>query len=187
MRLRVALKCPHLSRMGHHSQGWHHHDFHQLETAYLQLDELATKVKKNRQRLWLWTVTCVQSKVLLVMHLGGHKKRDAHWVIHEVKARLAPGCLPVFTSDGLRFYFYSLTAHFGRWWQPANTRQPRWAVSPRLLYGQLKKVRSGYRLKALSTRMLWGERHQLQTSLRTLGLTGKIQTAFVERLTLTCF
>ena len=44
-----------LQHMGYHSQEWHHHDFHQLETTYLQLGELATKVKKKKRRLWLWT------------------------------------------------------------------------------------------------------------------------------------
>ena len=32
-----------------------------------------------------------------------------------LRLRLAPVCLPLFTSDGLNFYFYALTAHFGQW------------------------------------------------------------------------
>src|SRR5262245_50742243 len=39
----------------------------------------------------------------------------AHVVVHDLRQRLAPGCLPVFTSDGLNQYFYALTAHFGQW------------------------------------------------------------------------
>jgi hypothetical protein len=54
---------------------------------------------------------------------------------------LAPGCLPLFTSDGLNLSFYALTAHFGQWRgvrrRGHNVRQ--WLVEPRLIYGQVKK------------------------------------------------
>jgi hypothetical protein len=36
-------------------------------------------------------------------------------VVHELCHRMKPGPLPVFSSDGLRRYFYALTAHFGQW------------------------------------------------------------------------
>ena len=39
----------------------------------------------------------------------------AHLFIHSLRQSLAPGCLPLFTSDGLNLYFYALTAHFGHW------------------------------------------------------------------------
>jgi hypothetical protein len=39
----------------------------------------------------------------------------AHLLIHRLRGQLAPGCLPLFTSDGLNAYFYALTAHFGHW------------------------------------------------------------------------
>ena len=41
----------------------------------------------------------------------------AHLLIHSLRQSLAPGCIPLFTSDGLNFYFYALTAHFGHWLQ----------------------------------------------------------------------
>jgi hypothetical protein len=66
----------------------------------------------------------------------------ANALIHDVKARLAPDCLPVFSSDGLRMYFYALTAHFGCWTPPPEgKRAPRWQVDPGLLFAQLIKVR----------------------------------------------
>src|SRR5215831_141114 len=39
----------------------------------------------------------------------------AYLLIHSLRQMLAPGCLPLFTSEGLNFYFYALTAHFGHW------------------------------------------------------------------------
>ena len=106
-------------------------------------------------------------------------------VVHQVVQRLAKDCQPVFSSDGLRQYFYALTAHFGQWTQPEGKRQPVWQVLPEFLYGQLRKIRSGYRLKYVHTRMLCGARSQLTERLQLVGLSGQIHTAFIERLNLT--
>ncbi len=97
-----------LARSGQHSQKLHEHIFRDFICDHLQLDELTTRVKQTSDRVWLWTAVAAKSKVLLVMHLGGRKKQDAQTFIHLVKERLASGCLPVFTSDGLRMYFYAL-------------------------------------------------------------------------------
>ena len=47
--------------------------------------------------------------------------------------------------------FLALTAHFGQWMPIPGKRWLVWQVDPRLLYGQLHKVKSGYRLKHLYT------------------------------------
>ena len=126
-----------------------------------------------------------KSKVLLVMHVGGRKKQDAQTFIHLVKERLATGCLPVFTSDGLRMYFYALTAHYGSWHRPNGARKDHWQVDKHLLYGQFRKVRKGFRIANIYTLVLWGERQAIKQALQAIELTGKIQTSFVERLNLT--
>jgi hypothetical protein len=36
-------------------------------------------------------------------------------VVHALHQKLAPGCIPVFASDGLNLYFSALTAQFGQW------------------------------------------------------------------------
>ena len=66
-----------------------------------------------------------------------------------------------------------------------QARKDHWEVDERLLYGQLRKIRSRFRLKFSYTRMLLGERRQLQEALQKLGLSGRLQTAYVERLNLT--
>ena len=56
-----------------------------------------------------------RTKILPVLQLGPRTQHMAHRVIHSLRQRLAPGCVPLFTSDGLNLYFYALTAHFGDW------------------------------------------------------------------------
>jgi hypothetical protein len=55
------------------------------------------------------------AKIIPAVHLGGRTKEDAYQFVHALKLRLAEDCIPAFTSDGLRAYFYAITAHFGVW------------------------------------------------------------------------
>ncbi len=105
--------------------------------------------------------------------------------VHEVWQRLAPGAPPVFTTDGLWLYYYALTAHFGQWVPQAGKRWPVWQLDPRLLYGQLHKVKVGYKLKSMYTLAVCGTRAQLREALGALQLSGRIMTAYVERVNLT--
>jgi hypothetical protein len=50
-----------------------------------------------------------------VLHLGARSQDAAHTVVHNLYGRLAPGCPPMLSSDGVKLYFYALTAHFGEW------------------------------------------------------------------------
>jgi transposase-like protein len=174
-----------LAQAGEHGRELHEVTFRDFICEHLQLDELMTRVKKDGERVWLWTAVAAQCKVLLEIHVGGRKKQDAQSFIHRVKERLAEGCLPVFTSDGLRMYFYALTAHFGSWHRPIGARKDHWRVDKNLLYGQFRKVRKGFRIANIYTVVQWGERQVIKARLQAIGLSGKIQTAFVERLNLT--
>ena len=91
----------------------------------------------------------------------------------------------MFTTDGLQQYYYALTAHFGSWVTEAGKRFPVWQVDPRLLYGQLHKIKSGYKLKHMYTEALCGSREELKNAFQALGLSGKIMTAYIERVNLT--
>ena len=51
--------------------------------------------------------------------------------------------------------------------------------------GQLHKIKSGYKLKYMFTKAVCGTRAELSAALQSLGLTGKIMTAHVERVNLT--
>jgi hypothetical protein len=106
----------------------------------------------------------------------------AHAVVHALVKLLAPDCLPVFTSDGLKLYFCALTAHFGKWVETAGRQKRHWQVRAGLLYGQLIKHYRRRRLIRVEHGALLGSLAQLQEALHTLGWSGKIQTAFVDRL-----
>jgi transposase-like protein/IS1 family transposase len=174
-----------LARDGAHSEKLHERLFKGLVVVHIQVDELVTRVRRWAKRAWVWTAQDAQSKAWLAWLVGGRAQADAHRLVHRVKQVLAIDCVPVFTSDGLRQYFYALTAHFGQWIEQDGRRKAVWQALPVLLYGQFRKVRVGRKLKQVYTKMLCGERSRLQAVLQEIGLSGQVQTAFVERLNLT--
>jgi hypothetical protein len=104
-----------LTRAGTHSVTLHDRIFRHLHLAHLQLDELRTRLRSRAHTLWLWVVVDPISKLVPVLYLGARTQDAAHTVVHTLRQRLSPGCIPVFTSDGLNQYFYALTAYFGQW------------------------------------------------------------------------
>jgi transposase-like protein len=130
-----------LSRAGEHAQSLHERFFRHLHLAHLQLDELRTRLRSHTQVQWLWLAIDPRTKILPVLQLGSRTQHMAHLLIHSLRQLLAPGCIPLFTSDGLNLYFYALTAHFGHWRQVCRRghNMRSWQVEPRLIYGQVKK------------------------------------------------
>jgi IS1 family transposase len=174
-----------LTRAGEHSATLHNCVFQQLHLPHLQLDELRTRLRSHTQVLWLWVAVDPLSKIIPVLHLGARTQDAAHRVVHDLCQRLVPGCIPVFTSDGLNHYFYALTAHFGQWIRGVGWRVGQWQVAAGLLYGQVKKHYRRRRLVRVTQVLRCGTHTALKTALQTLGLSGRLNTAFVERVNLT--
>jgi IS1 family transposase len=174
-----------LQRAGLHAQAWHQRYLRQLAPKVLQLDEIHTRVRSIAKARWLWLVIDPVSKLIPALHLDGRTKEDAFVLLHQLKLTLQPNWVPLFLSDGLRSYFYAITAHFGRWYRPVRARIDHWQVDATLLYGQLLKRKRSRKLAYAITRMLWGKRKALIAKLKSVGLSGLIQTAFIERANLT--
>jgi IS1 family transposase/transposase-like protein len=176
-----------LSRAGEHAQSLHKHCFHTLHIPHLQLDEIRTRLRCSTQVLWLWLAIDPRTKILPVLHLGPRTQHAAHLHIHSLRQILAPGCIPLFISDGLNLSFYALTAHFGQWLQVGrrgrNVR--RWRVEPRLIYGQVKKCYRRRKLVRVTHVMRLGTEDALTVALQGLGFSGRLNTAFIERVNLT--
>jgi len=174
-----------LTRAGLHAVSLHEWLFQGLKLLQVQLDELCTKTRQVADALWVWFAVDARTKVIAVLKVGPRTQPMAHAVVHTLVKVLAPDCLPIFTSDGLKLYFYALTAHFGNWVETRGRQKPCWQVRADLLYGQLIKHCRRRRLVRVERRALLGSLDQLQAAMLTFGGSGKIQTAFVERLNLT--
>jgi IS1 family transposase len=174
-----------LTRAGLHAQKLHDSFFHELIFRHIQLDELWANVRHATEQMWLWVATEATTKVIPVLKLGPRTLDVAMSVIHELCQRMPSDCWPIFTSDGLKLYFYALTAHVGHWVLPQGAHKPVWEIAAGFLYAQVKKIHRQRRLVKIEHHVLGGDLERLTTGLKALGLTGKINTAFIERLNLT--
>jgi IS1 family transposase len=174
-----------------------------VDVCQLQLDELYAVLREvtsgelseaealqrlERSPYWVWTAMDPESKLLLVIDVGTRTLEMAQRMVHQVVQRLAPDCVPLFLTDGLKDYGTAFLTHFGQWIQPARRRDkgplpiPRWMPVPRLLYAQVVKSYRRRRIIGVKYRVVFGTMERVEQMLAACGW--KINTAFVERLNL---
>ena len=150
-------------------------------------DEEAIK-RLARSPSWVWTVMDPTSKLLVAVDVGSRTLAMAQRVVHQVTQMLAPGCVPLFLTDGLKDYATALLTHFGQWMHPERRQdkgpmpKPRWMPLPELLYAQVVKSYRRRRIVGVKHRVVFGTQLAIEQILATCGWT--INTAFVERLNL---
>lgn len=150
-------------------------------------DEEAIK-RLERSPYWVWTVMDPTSKLLVVVEVGSRTLAMAQRVVHQATQGLAPGCVPLFLTDGFKEYATAILAHFGHWIPPERRQdkgpmpKPRWKPLPELLYAQVVKSYRRRRIVSVKHRVVFGTRLAIEQVLARSGWT--INTAFVERLNL---
>jgi hypothetical protein len=168
----------------------------QLDELYAVLrDRKAGEISEDEalQRLerspyWVWTAMAPQSKLLLVIDVGTRTLAMAQRVVHQVGQGLAPGCIPLWLTDGHRDDTMAFVAHWGDWVQPERQRErgpaptPRWVPLPEWLSAQVGQSSRRRRLVGVNYRVVCGTLERVQQVLSACG--HKINTAFVERLNL---
>jgi IS1 family transposase len=178
--------------------------FHcEVHVKQLQLDELyavLSAVKEGEiseakaiQRLsrsphWVWVALDPVTKLLVAIDVGERTRAMAQRFVHHVTQVLAPDCVPLFVTDGLREYLTALLTHYGQWVQPPRRQaqgprpKPRWMPRPPWLYAQVVKTTRRRRLVDVTPRVVFGTLEAVKQVLVPLG--GQINTSFVERVNL---
>ena len=175
----------------------------ELHLTQLQLDELYAVLRAVRDGElseaeaidqlscsphWVWTAIDPESKLLLSAQVGPRTLAMAQAVLHQIAQLLAPGCVPLFLSDGNPTYLPAIVSHFGHWVQPPRRQgkgpqpKPRWMPLPELLYAQVVKKMRRRRLVEVKHVVVLGTQVAVDQVLRTCGW--RINTSFVERLNL---
>ena len=128
--------------------------------------------------MWLWVATEATIKLIPVIEMGPRTQDMTYSVVHELKIRLTPGCMHVFSTDGFEAYFYALTAHFGEWFQIDGQPKPSWLLLASFAYAQVIKHQRRFRLVDVEQRMIWGLPTKYFSRLKAAGLSGRINTFF---------
>jgi len=192
-----------LVEVAEHAAAFSQYVLHDVRVTQVQLDELfalLSAVKTGEvsdaeaiQRLsrsphWVWGALDPVTKLLLTIDVGDRTLAMAQRVVHQVAQVLAPSCVPLFLTDGLKEYATALLTHFGYWVQPPRRQatgpapKPRWLPLPELLYAQVVKTVRRRRLVAVQHRVVFGTIEAVNQVLSPLGW--QINTAFVERINL---
>jgi hypothetical protein len=153
-----------------------------------EVSEAEALQRLSRSPHWGWVAIDPVSKLLLTLDVGARTRAMAQRVVHQVTQVLAPGCGPLFLSDGFKEYTMALLSHFGPWVQPSRRQtpgpapKPHWMPLPGLRYAQVVKTVRRWRLVRVHHRVVFGTLEAIQQVLAACGW--QINTAFVERLNL---
>ena len=193
-----------LVEVADHLKAFSQYFLHDVRVTQVQLDELfallsAVKdgemseaeaiTRLSRSPHWVWTAIDPVTKLLLAIDIGARTLAMAQRVVHQIVQVLAPGCVPLFLTDGFKEYATALLTHFGQWVQPPRRQdqgphpKPRWMPLPQLLYAQVVKTVRRRRLVRVSHRVVFGTLSAVQQVLAVHGW--QINTAFIERVNLT--
>jgi hypothetical protein len=142
------------------------------------IDHLSTSPR------WVWTAIDPESKLMLSAWVGERSQAMAQAILHQIAQLLAPGCIPLFLSDGNPSYLPAIVRHFGHWVQPPRRHakgaapKPRWMPLPGLLYAQVVKKMRRRRIVEIKRRVIMGTQAAIDQVLSACGWV--INTAFVE-------
>src|SRR6266478_680067 len=192
-----------LVEVADHATAFSRYFLHDVRVTQVQLDELfallsAVKAgevseaeaitRLSRTPHWVWAAIDPVTKVLLTLDVGERTLAMAQWVVPQVVQVLAPGCVPLFLTDGLKEDTTALLTHFGQWVQSSRYQatgpmpKPRWMPLPTLLYAQVVKTVRRRRLVDVSHRVIFGTLEAVNQVLSPLGW--HINTSLVERFNL---
>jgi hypothetical protein len=153
-----------------------------------EMSEAEAIEQLSRSPRWVWTAIDPESKLLLSVQEGARTLPLAQAMLHHIVQLLAPGCVPLFLSDGNPQYLPAIVAHFGHWVQLPRRQargpapKPRWMPLPELLYAQVIKTMRRRRIVEVKRHVVVGTKAAVD---RVLGAWGwQINTSFAERLNL---
>jgi IS1 family transposase len=128
---------------------------------------------------WIWVSMAPESRTVLSHVVGERNQMMAREIVAKTAKRLA--CIPLFVTDGLRFYVEAFLEQYGQWIKYPPTgkrgrpRKDRLVPNEELRHAQVIKHRQEGRLIEVIKRAVFG--NDIETEL--------ISTSLIERLNLT--
>jgi IS1 family transposase len=187
-----------------HAAAFSQYFLHDVRVTQVQLDELFALLsaveageiseaegieRLSRAPHWVWVAIDPVSKLLLAIDVGERTLAIAQRLVRQIAPVVAPGCVPLFMTDGFKEYTMAVLTHFGQWVHPSRWRtpgpapKPRWMPVPELLYAQVVKTYRRRRLVCVRHRVVFGTLAAVKQVLASHGW--HINTAFIERQNLT--
>lgn len=132
---------------------------------------------------WIWLSFNPAHRIILAVHAGSMTQESADSIIKKTGERINEEELPLFVTDGRKFYSEALLKRYGykkefpptcKRGRPRKTRQ---MPHPKLKYAQVKKKRESGKVVNIEKKIIYGEDKDIDDDI--------ISTAYIERENLT--
>jgi IS1 family transposase len=159
---------------------------------------------------WMWVAFAPECRLIVAFVIGPRKQYVANELL-ELTAKCLSESIPLFVSDGLKFYTKALLNEFGeieefpRTGKKGRPRNPRIIPPDNLRYAQVKKEKTGGRLQKIVKKAIFGKNikeNEISTSLlerqnltfrqdnnrvsrKTIGFSKKVE-CLISRMMLYC-
>ena len=110
---------------------------------------------------WVWVSFASESRLVVAHAVGERKQYMADKVVETTKKRIAS--MPLFVSDGLKFYTKALLKSYGKWVTFPKTRRrgrPRktkLVLDADLRYAQVIKSKAGGAIRKVKKKVIFGK------------------------------
>ena len=191
-----------LIEVADHATAFSRYFLHDVRVTQVQLDELfallsAVKMgevsaaeaveRLARSPHWVWAAIDPVTKLPLTVDVGDRTRAMAQRVVHQVVQVVAPGCVPLFLTDGFKEYTTALLTHYGS----GSSRRARGTrPGAETTLDAMARAVSAQGIKTVRRRRLVRVRHRvvvgtLEAVEHVLAACGwQLNTAFIERLNL---
>ena len=137
------------------------------------------KEEYEDQGTWIWVSIASECRMVLSHVVGERSRMMAKKIVSSTAERLAS--IPLFVTDGLRFYINALLGEYGQWIKYPATgkrgrpRKDRLGLDGNLKYAQVIKIRKEGVLRKVIKKTIFGKDIEPKS----------ISTSLIERLNLT--
>jgi len=176
------------------------HDYHMEEC---QFDELWTFVMKKEKNLseweklknkfgdvWVGVGFDPINKVIVSLVIGKRNKELINKLVGNIRD-VTDDSIPLFTSDGLKWYETEILEHYGvkeeveRTGNRGRPRKPKTTPHPDLKYAQVVKQYKKGKVSKVEFKVIFGDEEEVKKVIGKSPVSKHLNTSFVERNNLT--
>jgi len=133
----------------------------------------------SKDERWIWLSFATEHRLIISAYAGDMTQKAANEVVKQTCNRINENNLPLFVTDGRKYYRqalldrYSYVKEFPKTGKRGRPRKPKQVPLKKLRYAQIVKERDGQDLISVTKRIIFGDSENIVNS--------EISTSHIER------
>ena len=134
---------------------------------------------QSEEERWVWLSFATEHRLILSAHLGDMTQKAANEVVKQTCDRINEDKLPLFVTDGRKYYKpalldrYNYVKEFPKTGKRGRPKKPKQMPLKKLRYAQVVKERDGKNLISVTKKIIFGDPENIKDS--------EISTSHIER------